>query len=272
MGKADKKIIKNLVVKAVIKAGKKAVKKAGKNAEKKSGGKAIKKAAKTAAKKVVIKKISPVVNKKTVAKKTLKKVVNKKAAAKKTSKKIVNKKSATGLKVPAEKFTLDELKKIREAALKDIHANKSKVHAIRVAALKKPHATKSKVHANQTVKLFDELEVMAHDNKEIKIEHNRDSLNTPVLKNLISQPKTLVDVKAKKTVELNMNHTPNVESPVVPQTKIQYVERDLITGEPLVPIGGKCYNAQTGDKRTCVQGAICTTQLPDYNSICVAKH
>jgi len=238
-------------------------------------------AAKKTLKKVVNKKTAAkktskkIVNKKAAAKKTLKKVVNKKTTAKKTSKKVINKKvkkSATGLKVPAEKFTLDELKKIREAALKDIHANKSKVHAIRVAALKKPHATKSKVHANQTVKLFDELEVMAHDNKEIKIEHNRDSLNTPVLKNLISQPKTLVDVKAKKTVELNMNHTPNVESPVVPQTKIQYVERDLITGEPLVPIGGKCYNAQTGDKRTCVQGAICTTQLPDYNSICVAKH
>merc|ERR1711957_799976 len=69
--------------------------------------------------------------------------------------------------VPTKQFTLDDLKKIREAAkkdmhanklkvqaaLKDMHANKSKVHAIREPALKKKHAKESKVHANHVVGL-----------------------------------------------------------------------------------------------------------------------
>merc|ERR1711957_981090 len=47
--------------------------------------------------------------------------------------------------VPTKQFTLDDLKKIREAAKKDMHANKSKVPAIREPALKKKHAKESKV-------------------------------------------------------------------------------------------------------------------------------
>jgi len=115
------------------------------------------------------------------------------------------------------------------------------------------------------------LNVPAHEKKS-DIEHKRDTLNSPQLKSLLKEPKKLIDVKAKKIIELNMNHNPNIESPVIPKVKTQVEIRDAITNEYLVPIGGKCFNAETGEKRECVAGAVCTTEIPDYNSICVARH
>jgi len=148
-----------------------------------------------------------------------------------------------------------------------------KGHEIRHTGLKVPtyHDNAIRVPIRHKGKYHHGLVVPNHL-KQIDHDHKHAGIIRPEPKQMINEPNDLIEVTNKKTVELNMNHDPNVKSPVVPRIKKQIEVRNMITNEKLVPIGGKCFDAITGDKRTCVPGAICTTEVPDYNSICVAKH
>lgn len=68
-----------------------------------------------------------------------------------------------------------------------------------------------------------------------------------------------------------MNKTPKIHAlpHLAPKLRAPRVTRNGLTNELLIPIGGKCFDAQSGEKFSCVPGAICTTELPDFNSICV---